>query len=282
MANNGRDYELFVRSLYEALMQSESVGGQHNITIEPNKKLTDRHGNVREFDLYWEYELAGVTYKTIVECKDYSRPVSVDKIDALIGKLIDFPDIKPLFATKIGYQSGAESKAKTSNIDLLVIREQNDTDWFDEDGSPLIKEIVQNIHVISPARITGFQPFLDGHWMEANGFAQDDFNPNFNVPTDQIFIDDLKQGERYSLHDLQGKLNPLDNASHGSFSKEEKLEDAYIEYNDKRYKLHSFRVSYDIAPPISMTSTLDFGDHLIGVIEYLEKGTKKRIFKDPR
>lgn len=60
---------------------------QKNIEIERNKKIKDNYGIVREFDLYWEYELAGVIYKTIIECKDYASRVSIDKIDAFIGKL---------------------------------------------------------------------------------------------------------------------------------------------------------------------------------------------------
>lgn len=284
MVNNGHDYELFVRSLYEALIRSESIGEQHNIVIELNKKLRDRNGIEREFDLYWEYELAGITYKTIVECKDYSRPVSIDKIDALIGKISDFPDIKPLFATKIGYQSGAEAKAKKSNIDLLIVREQNDTDWFDENGTPLIKRIVQTICMVPPAVITSFQPFLDGDWMKDKGF--DEFDSNFGAPSNEIFINDVETGEKYSLYDLGHKLGPQLTPGEkptilpGSYNEEVLFKNAFIEYEDKSYKLRAYKISYNISPPAEFKSTLDFGDQLIGVIEYLEKGTKKKIFRD--
>lgn len=96
--SDGKNYEIFVQRLQQALLDSELLTTQKNIKIERHKKIIDNCGINREFDLYWEYELTGVTYKTIIECKDYIRPVSVEKIDALIGKIRDIPDLKPVFA----------------------------------------------------------------------------------------------------------------------------------------------------------------------------------------
>jgi hypothetical protein len=131
MKNDGKSYEEFVAVLHQALLYSEDIGKHQNIEIQRNKKIVDSFGIKREFDLYWEYELAGITYKTIIECKDYSSTISIEKIDALIGKIRDIPDIKPVFATKKGYQSGARTKAEKNKVDLLIVREQNDSDWYD-------------------------------------------------------------------------------------------------------------------------------------------------------
>nr|WP_200874421.1 hypothetical protein [Ferrovum myxofaciens] len=106
MANNGKEYELFVSSLQQALLNAENITTQKNITVEVNKLILDNCGIERQFDIYWEYELGGLTYKTVIECKDYNSSVSVEKIDALIGKTRDIPDLKAVFATKKGYQSG--------------------------------------------------------------------------------------------------------------------------------------------------------------------------------
>ncbi|MBP7784359.1 MAG: restriction endonuclease, partial [Aliarcobacter sp.] len=141
MAKAGTDYERFVLTIQQAILNSEEFSKQKNIKIELNKKIVDNTGTEREFDLYWEYQLAGITYKTIIECKDYNSRISVEKIDALIGKIKDLPDIKPVFATKTGYQSGAETKAKHNKIDLLIVREQIEDDWKDKNGNPFIKKI---------------------------------------------------------------------------------------------------------------------------------------------
>ena len=157
----GKDYEAFVQDLQQAILDSEELIRQKNIHIERNKIIKDNLGINREFDLYWEYELGGLIYKTVVECKDYASKISVEKIDALIGKTRDIPDLKPVFATKIGYQKGAQTKARANNVDLLVVRKQRDDDWEDKDGNPLINKIAVDIHYLPNTRITHFTPYID-------------------------------------------------------------------------------------------------------------------------
>ena len=82
----GRDYEAFVQDLQQAILKSEELIRQKNIHIERNKLLRIISESNENFDLYWEYELGGLIYKTVVECKDYASKISVEKIDALIGK----------------------------------------------------------------------------------------------------------------------------------------------------------------------------------------------------
>ncbi len=164
MNNDGKDYEQFVALLHQALLNAENITQQKNIKVELNKKIVDSHGVEREFDIYWEYELAGITYKTVIECKDYNSRIPLEKIDALIGKIRDISDLRAVFATKKGYQSGAKTKAEHNRIDLLVVREQDDSDWQNVDGTPFIKEIHVNMIIRMPAHITDFQPLLDAKW----------------------------------------------------------------------------------------------------------------------
>lgn len=125
----GDEYEEFVSKIYSAILKSDNIVNSKTIQIELKKKIKDKSGINREFDLYWEYELGGLVYKTIIECKDFNKKIPIEKIDSLIGKLEDLPDLKAVFATKLGYQSGAEKKAISHNIELLIVREQNETDW---------------------------------------------------------------------------------------------------------------------------------------------------------
>ena len=145
MTNTGIEYEIFVQKLMQAILDSESFGGQKNIKVRHNEEIADRFGIKRQFDVLWDYEQAGILYNTIIECKDYNSPVSIDKIDALVGKLADFPTVRGIIATKKGYQSGAREKAKNCGIEILCIREQNDSDWIDEKGNPLVKKVVLNL-----------------------------------------------------------------------------------------------------------------------------------------
>jgi hypothetical protein len=162
MTNTGKEYEKFVASIQQALLNAENITTQKNIKVEVDKKIIDNCCIERQFDIYWEYEMGGLTYKTVIECKDYTSNVSIEKIDALIGKTRDIPDLKPVFATKKGYQSGAKTKAEKNKIDLLIVREQNDSDWTAEDGTPLIKQICIDMHLCMPAHIHRFNPIIDG------------------------------------------------------------------------------------------------------------------------
>lgn len=270
--NTGKDYELFVQSLYQAILQSELVTGQKNIIVETNKLLIDRNGTERQFDIYWEYRFGCLTYKTVIECKDYSQKISVDKIDSLIGKLNDFPDLTGVFATKVGYQSGAEIKAKNNNIELLIIRPQNDSDWEDEDGTPLIRQINIGMTAIHPARITGFQIILPK--------GTDTTDPLvLSAMNNEIFIQNHDTNEHYSMFDLQHKLLDGHKEESGVFDKIFKFKGKITSPN-LEVEIEGYKITYAIPKPSQHDILIDFSEKLIGVVEYLSQGRKAIVFDD--
>lgn len=277
---SGKDYEIFVQNLQQAILDSEEFLRQKNIKIERNKKIEDNCGILREFDLYWEYELGGVTYRTIIECKDYSSKVSIEKIDALLGKIRDIPDLKPVFATKVGYQSGAKTKAKQNKVELLVVREQNDSDWEDKDGNPLLKIINANIIYHAPIKLLSFDPVIDGDW--ADKYTEFDTSKPFTFPSwnHELFIDDKHTGERFSVYDLENRLTKEFQEVVGEQSFDYDCTDAYIEVPGHKLKLVSLKVIFFVPKPLSNPFTVDLSKELVGVIEYLHKGRKTSIFKD--
>jgi len=279
MANTGKEYEIFVAAIQQAILNAEEITKQKNIQVEVDKKITDNCGIERQFDIYWEYELGGITYKTVIECKDYNSYVSVEKIDALIGKIRDIPDLKPVFATKNGYQTGAKIKADQNKIDLLIVREQNDTDWKNENGTPLLKKICINMQLCLPAHISKFEPTLDLEWIRENSTIDISEPLNLSGLDNEIFIENVDSGEIYSLHDLISKLAPMEGKEYGKFEKVEKFSNAFIRNKDLRLKLSGFKIEYSILKPINMPIEIDFTKELIGVVEYLQKGTKKSIFR---
>ncbi|WP_194856927.1 restriction endonuclease [Alloalcanivorax venustensis] len=280
MANDGRNYEQFVKILQQALLDSEALIKQKNIKIEANKKLIDGCGIEREFDLYWEYELAGVTYKTVIECKDYQSRVSVEKIDALIGKTRDLPDVKAVFATKTGYQSGAKKKADFNKIDLLIVREQSDDDWRDKDGNPLIKEIAINMELISAARTITFSPEIDGVWVKENTDIDLDKPLSLNARNDLITVEDEDAGERYTILQLEEKLGAAHQGESGEFTLKREFNNAYIYCEGLKLKLSAYTIRYSVSLPIKMPININYSKELVGVIEYLHKGTKTAVFSD--
>ena len=280
MANTGRAYESFVARLQQAILISESIAAQKNVVVETDKKLLDNCGIERQFDIFWEYELGGFTYKTVIECKDYDSKVSVDKIDALVGKIRDLPDLKAVFATRKGYQSGAKSKAEHNNVDLLIVREQNDSDWTAPEGSVRIKRICTQVTLHGPARILEFDPVVDREWTRNNTRIDTSTSTRICAQTDEIFIDDLDRGEMFSLYELANRLCSLDSEDYGVFEKVEEFKNAFICFPGARLKVISFRIKYAIPEPLREQFEIDAAKEIVGVVEYLQKGTKKTVLRD--
>ena len=278
--SKGKDYEIFVKNLQQAILNSEEYAKQKNIEIERNKKIIDNSGNEREFDLYWEYELAGIEYKTVIECKNYKSKIKIGEIDALMGKIKDIPDLKPVFATKTGYQKGAETKARHNNIDLLIVREQRDDDWQTKDGLHRLREIYIQMTVYLCPRIIRFKPYIDMPWVEKNTDLKPENLSEISGPYNEIFIEDLVKNETFSLHDLQERLRSVSGDKYGVLSHKESFEDAYLIYHGLRLKMKFYEVGYTRSKPFLMPIHIDYAKDLIGVIEYLRKNSSTAIFRN--
>jgi hypothetical protein len=167
-----------------------------------------------------------------------------------------------------------------NKIDLLIIREQNDTDWEDSEGNPFIREICINMQMIIPARITKFDPILDATWLAENTDIDISNPPQMSGLNNEIFIENVAEDERYSLYDLANHLKPIGDEKYGVFSTHKEFDDAFISFEDVRWKLKGYKVEYSIGKPINDVMTIDFSKELVGVIEYLSKGKKKSIFRE--
>ena len=136
------------------------------------------------------------------------------------------------------------------------------------------------MHINMPSTITKFEPVIDAEWVQEN--TEINVNEPFNLLglNNEIFIEDVDANEKYSLFDLAKKLKPIGNKKFGVFSKDQKLTHAFIHYKELKLKIHSYNIEYSIGEPIDNPMIIDFSKELVGVIEYLRKGTKKSIFKD--
>jgi hypothetical protein len=277
----GKEYEKFVANLYQAILDSEKYCNHNNITIEKNKKIIDNNGKYREFDLYWEYELGGLTYKTVVECKDYKSPISVEKIDALIGKVKDIPDLlKLVFASKNGYQSGAKEKAIKNDIELLIVREQKESDWINEYGEHYLKIIDTTIYISEHPKITRLNTLLDGKWIKENKPNIDITKPLQIEPfTKETLIEDVENNRTYSLEEFFNMLIK-DEHTPGNYTRTHKFSCSYLLHNKEKFKLHSLEFDFCVPIPDELRITVDYTNELLGVIEYINKREKKLIFKD--
>ena len=96
----------------------------------------------------------------------------------------------------------------------------------------------------------------------------------------EIFIEDNKKCETYSLLELANRLGSASTEEYGDLTYREEFEDAYFLYEQFRLKLSSFDLSYTRSPPLVETVRVDFSESLIGVVEYLNRNSATAIFSD--
>ncbi|MGC6225684.1 restriction endonuclease [Proteus mirabilis] len=285
MYNSGKEYEELVRNIQYSLIVAENIPSLSNINIEKNKKIKDRSGIEREFDIYWEFEIGGNLYRSVIECKDYSTPISIEKIDAFIGKSSDIPGLKLIYATRTGYQSGAKIKAEQHNIQLLIIREQQDSDWITEDGEPLLKTIHLNIVANLLPTITNFTVRVDSEWFKSQkDYTEYDVSILFqNKLNNELFINNTCDDSKYTIHDIpQRILIKNENLEYGTGTFSETFKDGWLEdANGKaRLKILEYSCTYTYRKPIESTSIIDLSQQIKAIVDDFQSGRKKWVMND--
>lgn len=122
----GKEYELFIKDVYECLNRAD---GLTDVEFQHDVKLTGLSGVPRQIDIFWSFKRAGIPYKVAIECKDYNKRVSLDRVSAFHDVLNDLQDVHGIIATKVGFQSGAKEWAEKYGIQARIIRHPIDEDW---------------------------------------------------------------------------------------------------------------------------------------------------------
>ena len=278
---SGRAYEVFVTSLQQAILLSDAITTQQNILVQRDKRIKGKSGRARQFDVYWEYELGGITYRTIIECRDHSRPLSIDQIDGLAGKMRDFPGIRAAMATSAGYQSGARDMADEYDIDLLIVRRHKESDWDNlDDNFARIRFLTIEIVLVVPPRIVGFHPVVDGKWVKENTSLDTSEPMNINDLNTEVYVEEDGE-DPCSLLEIANKLEaPDEGPSYGNFEKTVNMKNGFLVYKDHRLKLLSYRVEYSVHEPFREKIEIDIAEQIVGVVEYLQKGSKKSVLRN--
>ena len=166
-----------------------------------------------------------------------------------------------------------------NNIELLIVREQNNSDWVLKDGTPLIMSFIGNIYSITPLEITTFNTKLDRKWINENTDLDTSRGTlqlsNYNGET---IIEDVGRNDKYSLKKLQERLGRSNDRGFGKHSLLIEFEEAYIHHDALKLKLREIDLTYHISKPIHQQMSIDFSKELVGVIEYLSKNSKTKIY----
>jgi restriction system protein len=109
------EFEQFVVSLLRnAIDGVPNAKAQHNEIIKTSDGEYQIDGTIR-------FEIMGVNYLTLVECKMYKAPVSREKVQVLYDKLRAIGAQKGILATTSYFQTGAIEYAASHGIALVQV-----------------------------------------------------------------------------------------------------------------------------------------------------------------
>lgn len=245
----GTEYELFVKEIYESILKCDGID---NINVQHDVKIKGASGVERQVDIFWEFELAGLKYKLVIECKDYRSAVPLEKIDAFHSKIVDIGGVTGVFVSKNGYQRGAIELAKKYGIQLREIRVPNDEDW---DG--YIRNIKFQIHCRS---VTNVRPTItvDSGWAKSNNYHE----TNFHFLSNEVLIEDKTNGSQISILSM---INELSREKIGPNQKNEFLySNAYLFAGTVRIKITKLTLIYDVTESSDVVRIC--GDRLVKAI----------------
>lgn len=234
MSKQGEEYERFVQDVYRVLNANDGLSDvvvQHNVKL---KGISREH----QIDVYWQFSYGTVTYRVAVECKDYKNPVTAEKIEAFRSTLLDIGNIQGIFASRNGFQSGAQQVAKAYGIQLMQIREPLASDWNGYIKDIYINYIFRSILNVHPTIS------VDLDWAEKNKI---DKVSGFHSELKGTFVV-INKGTlsecKTSFAELINKL-PCDKEGKNKIFVE-KYDDAYLEYKDISMKIKGIKFEYDV------------------------------------
>lgn len=137
MMKKGEALQYLVASLEKALSQSDGV------YIETPKYLPDiTTGKLREHDVLLTMKHGHHTVKIAIECRDRSRPITVNQVEGFLTKCKDTGINQGIIVSSKGFYGTAKKKAKHHGIRCLSIEEVDSFNWL---LAPSLRKLTKNI-----------------------------------------------------------------------------------------------------------------------------------------
>lgn len=120
--SNGKEYELLIEKLFKQLAP--------NAEIKQNDYIYGKNSNTkRQIDVTIRFQNMGISYLTIIQAKDYSRPADVKVVDEFKSVIEDTLANKGILICSKGFTKKAKEYAKKVGIELLSIHEASNKNW---------------------------------------------------------------------------------------------------------------------------------------------------------
>lgn len=265
----GDDYESFVSKIYAAILKAEVAAGKiSSIQLEKKKTVACKTGSTAEFDIYWEFAIGEVVFRTAIECKNYNSAISVDRMRDFVYKLRDAGNVQGIFVAKKGFQKGAIEVAKHEGVKLINLRELGDEDW-----EGYIKTVEIRTHILQPARITKISPRLNQEWAANNNIKSGDPADLTDYYTNIIIEDNT--GYKKSFEDI---ANQEFSKTHGGPSIWNRLlPGGSIKSSHSIFMIEELTLEYFQPQPTVITNVIDLSMFTLAVLEYVGEAEGKYV-----
>jgi hypothetical protein len=125
MKNTGKPYEALTEVVFTRLLAQANVCAKVERDVVLEGRST-RH----QIDVTFEFIAGPVSYRTIIQCKDWGSAVKQEQVLAFHAVLADIPgQPRGIMVSRSGFQEGARNVANHHGIKLYELREPQDTDW---------------------------------------------------------------------------------------------------------------------------------------------------------
>jgi Restriction endonuclease len=115
------DYELLVQEIFQHLLGQDYVP---NIVVE-HDVVKQGLKTTHQIDVYWEFKLSDITYRTVVQAKNWAKPVDQGEVLKFEAVLSDLPgQPRGIIVTANGYQEGALEVANRCGIKIYKFKEE--------------------------------------------------------------------------------------------------------------------------------------------------------------
>lgn len=272
--NANVEYELLAKEIYNSLLRADGI---ENINVQHNIKLLGKSGCNHQIDVYWEFKLAGETHMVAIECKNFSKEVSIAKVRDFFGVIYDIGNIKGIFASRKGFQSGAKKFADYYGISLKQIREPEEEDW---------KGRLKTIHIeinVMPTKVTGIYVEPDYEWLiERRIITSEEERSKIVITTNKLNTELFVYNEDGSIIknflDLENDL-PHDYKEGKDLKFAHKFDNGYLDSNLGKIKIKFVGFIYDIEN-VSTDLILEADNIVRAVIKDVKSGGIQFINKD--
>lgn len=266
MKNTGKEYEELAQQVFDEIINEnrnelETIQVQRNVTLQGKDT---KH----QIDVYWEFVLGNLTYKTIIQAKDQKSAITQPQMLTFKSVIEDLPGTTGVFVTRTGYQAGAKQIADKNGIVTFILREPNVDDW-----EGYIRVVNIDMHLRYPV-VKDIRFVVDGNWANANGITE--LHSQYYAPSEMNLITpNGEQNFEKLIRKICEEIGLEERLYEQTYS-----DDTYMRFgDDSKWKILGFSGVFGMREYVN-TMSLDAMNFVSHVLENLNSG-ETRMFKKP-